>query len=416
MRAPRNARRALCSALAATAVLACAGTAAAAAPPPCGGTPQINDASGDGHHPSSDVLAAWLAESSGGLQAVIKVRAGDWKPEHTDADVNGSGFALLFALDGRTAYVRASAAEDGTLTYDYGTYTAPSTFTRAGATTGAAVYGVGGTVTIDVPPTLGATPGKVLGGPFVLTYDGIVGGEPTWVDHAPGGTAPADAARGADFVVGSCGLGGLGSTSGGGAVGALPGQTSGSGAPGGGATATPGALGGVTSVTLTAPRRLVGGGTATITGRIAPARAGVDVAVTRRGAVTETSHTRTSRDGTFKVRVAVRETVEVRAKAAGLRSATQTITVASKVRLRATRLRGGRVRIDGTYAPALPGRALLLRRVSARPVATRAIAKGRFSFTFARGHAPRGDLQVVVVPSRSRAGRATSNTVNLPGK
>src|SRR5262245_13297053 len=145
MRARTNARRALGSALAATAILACAGNAAAAAPPPCGGTPQINDVSGDGHHPSSDVLSAWLSESSGGLQATIKVRAGDWQPEHTDADVNGSGFALLFTLDGRTAYVRANAAEDGTLTYDYGTYSAPSTFTRLGMTTGSAVHGVGGT-------------------------------------------------------------------------------------------------------------------------------------------------------------------------------------------------------------------------------------------------------------------------------
>jgi hypothetical protein len=401
MRARALARRAVSIlAVAAASVLGAAGMAAADVPPPCNGAPQVTDATGDGHHPSSDVLSAWLSEASGHLQAVIQVHAGDWKPEHTDADVNGSGFAMVFSLAGRTDYVRVRAAPDGTLTYDYGTY-ASGAFTTLGATTGSAVYGVGGTATIDVPPALGAGPGQVVGSPFVLTYDGIVGGVPTWVDHAPGGTLPDDVARGADYVVGSCV--GAGAGIGAGTIGAGP-----NGAGGG-------LAGPVTSVLLKAPERLVGGGTATFTGRIFPARARVDVAVARRGATTTIAHTRTSATGTFKVTVPVRETVEVRATAGGRRSATLTVTVASKVRVHVKRLAGGLVRIDGTYAPGLPGKALLLGRFSAKPTATRNIRNGRFSFRFLRSRAPRGGLQVVVVPTRNRAGRATSNTVTLRG-
>ena len=44
----------------------------------------------------------------------------------------------------------------------------------------------------------------MLANPFVLTYDGVTGGVPDWVDHAPGGVAPNDPSFGADYVVGSC--------------------------------------------------------------------------------------------------------------------------------------------------------------------------------------------------------------------
>jgi hypothetical protein len=386
-------------AAAAAAALGLTGVAAAAAPAPCNGIPQIADVTGDGHHPTSDVLSSWLTEASGHLQAVVQVHAGDWKPEHTDADVNGSGFAVVFTTAGRTAYVRAMAAPDGTMTYDYGTWN--GAFVPAGATTGSVAYGVGGTVTIDVPAALVGGPGTVLADPFVITYDGTIGGVPTWVDHAPGGTLPNDAARGADYVVGACtalgaggGIGGIGGGAGGGVTGA--GNV-------------------VTSVALKAPKRLVGGGTATITGRIFPARAGVDVAVARRGATTATSHTRTAADGSFKVKASVRETVAVRATAGGRRSTTLTVTVRSKVRVRVKRLAGGFVRISGTYAPGLPGKALLLGRFSAKPAATHSIRNGRFSFRLRRSRAPRGGLQVVVVPARNRAERATSNIVSIGG-
>src|SRR6201989_1194009 len=122
MRVRAHARRALLT-LTASAVSACAltGVAAADAPAPCNGIAQISDVTGDGHHASSNVMSAWLSEASGHLQAVIQVHSGTWVPEHTDADINGSGYAVAFSLGGRVGYVRARAALDGTLSYDYGT-------------------------------------------------------------------------------------------------------------------------------------------------------------------------------------------------------------------------------------------------------------------------------------------------------
>ncbi len=207
MRVDKSGRRwAAPGIVAVLAALPCA--AAADGPPPagpCNGSPQITDAVGDGHHTSSDVLSAWLTEGSGQLQAVIQVRVGTFVPEHSDAELNGSGFAFLFTLAGRLDYVRTLAAPDGTLTYDYGTF-AGDTFSSLGATTGSAVHSAGaGTTTIDIPAALGVGAGTLLSAPFVLTYDGINGGMPDWVDQAPGGIDPADGARGADYVVGSCG-------------------------------------------------------------------------------------------------------------------------------------------------------------------------------------------------------------------
>ncbi|MEA2151174.1 MAG: hypothetical protein QOD69_3004 [Solirubrobacteraceae bacterium] len=394
MSARAHARRACILALAAGVVVTAASVAGAQAPAPCNNAPQITDAVADGHHDGTDVLAGWLSEAGGGLQAVIEVRSGIWVAQHSDATVNGAGYAMLFTVGASTTYVRATAAPDGTLAYDYGTYTGPSTFTTQGtATTGSVVYAFPGTVTIDIPAALGATPGTVLGSPYVLTYDGIVAGVPTPVDHAPGGVLPDDPARGADYVVGSC-------------------VAAGAGAPG-----TPGAPGGgpgnVTAVLLKAPKRLNGGGTATITGSVLPAQPGLDVTLSRRGASTAFSHVRTAANGTFTFKVPVREITEMRATAGGIASNTLTVDVATKLRVRVRRLRGGNVGIDGTYAPALPGKALLLGRFSAKPKATRSIKGGRFSFRFSRARAPRGSLQVVVVPSRGRAGRVTSNTVTL---
>lgn len=391
MDARSHARRAMCLALVAGTVATVAAAADAQAPAPCNNTPQITDALADGHHDGTDVLAGWFSEASGGLQAVIQVRSGIWAAQHSDATVNGAGYAMLFTVGGSTRYVRLTAGLDGTLTYDYGTYTGPATFTTQGAaTTGSVVYAFPGTVTIDVPAALGTTPGTVLAGPYVLTYDGIVNGVPTPVDQAPGGVLPDDPARGADYVVGSC----------------VPAAVTAPGAPGP-------VAGGVTSVLLKAPGRLVGGGTATITGSVLPPRPGLDVRLSRRGVTTAFSHVTTAADGSFKFKIPVRESTEVRATAGAIGSSTLTIGVASKVRVRVRRLRGGVVVIAGTYAPALPGRALLLGRFSARPKATRSVRGGRFSFRLRRARAPRGALQVVLVPARKRAGRATSNTVTL---
>jgi hypothetical protein len=102
------ARRALVAVSAACATIVVAANAGAA-PPPCHGTVGIADTSGDGHHPGTDVLSAWFSEPSGRLQAVVQVRSGRWVAEHDDADVDGSGFAVVFTLGNQPAYVRAPA-------------------------------------------------------------------------------------------------------------------------------------------------------------------------------------------------------------------------------------------------------------------------------------------------------------------
>jgi len=380
-------------------------SAGAAAPAPCAGAAQITDVSGDGHHPSTDVLSAWFSEASGHLQAVIKVRAGTWTPEHDDADVNGSGFALLFTTGGQTRFVRATAppADQGPITYDYGTYTPGGGFAAVGATTGAVVYEVGGTVTIDVPAAIGVTAGTVLTNPFVLTYDGITAGFPAWVDHAPGGVLPTDPAFGADYVVGSC----TSATAPGGATsGGVPGiGTSTGAAPGAGAGT---GLGGTTAVQLRAPARLVGGGTVLVTGRVVPARAGVAVALSRRGRSATTSRLSTAADGTFRVRVPVRETTRLRAVADGIRSQELSVVVQSTVRIKVRRLRSGAAEVTGVVRPALRGRVLWLRTTAVTPSASLRVSGSTFRFRLR--NPSRGRFQAVYIPSGARAERSTSNT------
>ncbi|HEY6889831.1 MAG TPA: hypothetical protein VI300_18670, partial [Solirubrobacter sp.] len=279
------------------ATLAMAGSAAAddtpAPPAPCNGSPQITDVAGDGHHSSTDVLSAWFSEAHGALQAVIQVRAGTFVPEHTDAEVNGSGFAMVFGLRGQADYVRLRAAPDGSESYDYGTY-AGGSFTTAGSTTGSVVHSAGaGTVTIDVPSALSAVPGTVLSAPYVLTYDGITAGTPGWVDHAPGGEDPTDTARGGDYVVGACGV-------------AAPSPRAAAGPISG----TP-----TTAVLVSVPARLVGRGRVLIAGEVVPPRAGVRVTITRSAKATRVSRATTDADGSFAAVAAVSESTRVRAEA-----------------------------------------------------------------------------------------------------
>ena len=146
-------------------------TAVAAPPPPCGGTPQISDPAGDGHHANTDVLAGWLSEQAGRLQAVIRVSQGLWEPAHEDSEA--AGFAFLFELGGQIRYVRAEAPRQAPVRFDFGTWTRSGGFVSGGGTMGVAEAGSGGTVTIDVPAQTGVAPGAVLARPFVLTYDGI---------------------------------------------------------------------------------------------------------------------------------------------------------------------------------------------------------------------------------------------------
>ena len=361
-----------------------ASTASAAAPQPCGGVPQITDLSGDGHHSSSDVLAAWFSEEGGRLTATIKVRSGTWEPEHEDAEENGSGFAMVFSAGGRLNYVRARAWPHGEkpISYDYGTFAQGSWFTSVGSTSGEAVRAAfGGTVTIDVPEATGAVPGATLAGPFVLTYDGITAGLPDWVDQAPGGTEPTDSARGADYVVGSCNA----------------------------------ASGKTVAVQLSAPASLRGAGKARIAGKVVPARAGVAVDLSRRGKVggNQVLHLTSAADGSFAATVPVREVTRLSALAEGISSQTLTIDVRSRTRIHARRLPSGATVISGRVDPGLPGRLLLLAVNEVRPSATRMAHGGRFRFRLGSGRLAPGGYQVVYIPARARAERSTSNTVRV---
>jgi hypothetical protein len=336
----------------------------AAAPPPCGGVPQIADATGDGHHPNTDVTGAWLAESAGRMQAVIRPRSAVWEPAHDDSEA--AGFALLFSAGGQARYVRAEAPRGAPVRFDHGTWSRSGGFASAGPTTGEAA---GDALTLDVP---GVAAGTVLSRIFVLTYDGAGADGPHWVDRAPGGDGPDEDAFGADFVAGAC-------------VAAAP------GAPGGGGPAT-------TAVVLGAARRVVGGGRTAVGGRVVPARPGVRVAVTASGRVRRAL---TQADGSFSLVLPAKETTRVRAVAEGIASQTRTITVVSTVRIR---VRGHVVR--GRVRPALPGRVLLLRRGAVKPTAAVKSRHGRFRLTVRRP----GRYQAVYIPSGERAERSTSNT------
>jgi hypothetical protein len=348
-------------------------SAGATPPAPCHNAPQITDASGDGHHPGTDVLAAWWSEAAGRLQAVIQVRNGLWVAEHDDAELNGSGFALIY---NGSSYlrVRAPAADRAgdPVLYDHGTFTAPATFTSAGATTGVTEPGPNGTVTIDVPPV--AAPTR-LSAPYVLTYDGINGATPTWVDHAPGGEQATDPSVGADYIVGSC---------------------------------TP-AADTITAVEFSAPANVTGRRTVTVSGKVTPARAGIPVAITRAAnGNAATTRTTTAADGTFSARLTVGETTRLRAVAETVGSRELTVTAKSKAFIKVKRRKDGAVVVTGTVDPKLPGRVLLLPRNGIKPAARANTRNGAFRIVLK--HPKRGRYQAVVIPTGGRAERTTSNT------
>ena len=355
---------------------ALAPTAAGQAPPPCDGVAQISDATGDGHHNTTDVLSAWFSEAAGRLQAVIKVQFGNWAPDHPPGSAE---WALLFNLGDQTRYVRAVAPAPGAVTFDYGTWTASGSFASAGPTTGAVLGGPGGTATIDVPSQIGAVAGAVLASPFVLTYDGD-----GLIDRAPGGTALGGSEFGADYVAGPCG-----------------GTGGGGGGTGGGGT------GGVSSVQLRAPTKRVGAGPVRVRGSIAPARGGVPVDLSIRARNRVVRRLTTRADGTFSTSIRLSETTRVRATAGGLGSQTRTVTMLSKTRITVRHMRDGGVLVRGRVNPALPGRVLLLRTTAVKPSARTSARKGRFTF---RLKDPRpGRYEAVFIPSKGRAERSTSN-------
>ncbi len=358
--------------------------ATAATPAPCGGIVQISDDAGDGHHPNTDVLWAWFSEAAGRLQVVVTVDLGDWRPAHDDSDA--AGWAVVFEAGGQRRYVRVEAPPSGPLRFDHGTWSVGGGFASAGPATGAVVAGFGGTVTIDVPAAVGAAPGAVLVRPFVLTYDGATSpSDIHWVDRAPGGVTPAEAAFGADYVVGACGAGGP--------------------APGGGTLTT-------SALDMTAPKHRRGAGLVRVKGRVVAARAGVAVSVTAeprhssKAAATRTVRSLT--DGTFALSIRVNETSTITAVADGINAQTRTVTMRSTVRLRLRRLRDGRTRVSGTVNPRLPGRVLLLRTDAIKASAKTRARKGRFRFAARR--LPRGRYQAVFIPSGQRAERATSRS------
>jgi hypothetical protein len=353
---------------------------AAAAPPACGGSPQIVDVANDGHHPNTDVVAAWLAESAGSLQVVIQPRSAVWEPAHDDSEA--AGFAFLFETgDGLVRYVRAEAPR-GPARFDHGTWTEAGGFVSAGPTTGFTETGAAGAVTIDVPAAIGAVAGVVLRRSFVLTYDGMSGADAHWVDRAPGGVTPAGGELGADFVVGSCSA-------------RAPGEQ-----PGPVAT---------TAVTLgRTPATLVGGRTVRFVGRVSPPRAGVRVTLTLTGRRAVRRTVTTGADGRWSLRLPVRETSTVRAASGRIASTTRTIVMRSRTHIRVRRLRDGSALILGTVRPRLPGRVLWLAADAVRPSATARARDGRFRL---RIRDPRpGRYQAVYIPLGDRAERSTSNT------
>jgi hypothetical protein len=346
----------------------------AAPPAPCAGT-QITDARGDGHHTNTDVTAAWLTESAGRVQAVVQVDNGLWAPAHPDSAT--AGIALVYDVGGTLRYVRVTTYPAAPPTYDHGTWTRGGGFVTAGATAGEVTSGAGGAVTFDVP---GATAGTVLARPFVLTFDGEEGGQPHWVDRAPGGTSPDEVAPGADFTVGMCAA----------------------------APPTPGTPVTTTAIDLKAPAKKTGAGNVTVSGRVTPARSGVPVAITSSARTSTTRTVTTNADGSFSLRLPVSETTRVRAVAEGRGSQTLTVELFSKVRIKLRTLKSGTVVVTGTTSPKLTGRILWLRSDAVRASARTTARNGRF--TLRLKHPRRGRYQAVYIPNGDRAERSTSNT------
>ena len=376
--------------------LALCPAALSAAPEPCTVGAQIADDVGDGHHANTDVSSAWFSELAGRLQVVVKAQSGDWVPAHEDSEA--AGWAVVFTVAGEQRYVRIEGPRTGAARYDHGVWTLAGGFVSAGATSGETVPGPGGTVTIDVPGATGALPGAVLARPFVLTYDGkSAPAAPHWVDRAPGGVGPAEAAFGADYVdrllPGRCARRARGA----GAAG---------GSPSGGATTR------TTGVVLNASKRITGAGRVRAGGRIVPARGGVTVRVTarpshsRRAAVVRS--VKTLSDGSFLVSIPLSESSAITALADGINAQTRSVTVRSTIRLTLRRLADGRTSAGGLVVRRLPGRVLLLRANAVVPSATTIPRDGRFRFS-ARRRFP-GRYQAVFIPSGGRAERSTSRT------
>ena len=353
------------------------GNVALVPPEECDPGVVINDPVGDGHHRPTDVTAGWLSEANGNLQAVIQVELGNWDAEHDESQVV-AGYVFLFTKNGITRFVRLSVDEFFDDTYDYGTYNpanAVDPFTKDGDTTGSIEPLVGtpnpgtGTAIINVPTSV-ANDTDLLTNNFMLTYDGLLGAGPTWVDVAPGGDLPNEAQPGPSFTVGSC-----------------------------------------TAVSIMGPASVKGAKTVNISGHVEPEADDTPVTITRQGLTTLVTTTQTDEHGAYSVQVPVRETTKIRATANGIDSQTRTITVRSTVKISAVRLRNGKTRITGVTGPWLPGRVQLIKTTAFSPAASKQIAGGKFSFP-ARRLSP-GRWQVIYTPSGGRAVRSISPAVRV---
>ena len=218
--------------------------------------------------------------------------------------------------------------------------------------------------------------GAKLAGAYVLTYDGVNSGVPTWVDHAPGGDQPTDPSVGADYIAGSCN-------------------------PGRAAPPSP------RRPQIGAPAKVTGRKTVTVTGKVLPARAGVAVTLTRKAGTATTTAT-TAADGSFSARVAIGETTKLRAVAEGIGSTELTVTAYTKVRIKVSSRRDGSAVVTGTVDPKLPGKVQWLRTNAVTPSARTTTRDGKF--TLRLKHPKPGRYQAVVIPTGKRAERATSNT------
>ena len=342
---------------------------AAAAPAPCGGTAQISDAVGDGHHQNSDVTAAWFSGTPQALQAVVKLRVGVFEPAHDDSDA--VGFAMIVRIGDAWRYVRAQGDRSGVVTYDYGSWSPLTYFQPMGATTGTAtVENSTGVVAIDMPAAFGITAASVISTPFVMTSDGTDAGVPHWVDRAPGGTTPDSTEYGADLVVGACAA----------------------------------SADGPTGVTLAGPARMVGGGTALVTGTVAGADSGIAVTLAATGVSSATYAATTTAGGAFSARIPIRATTTIRATAAGLGS--PTITVIAREKVAVPRFARASSSLKVTVAPALPGKALLLRPTGFEPLASARVRAGVATFRIPASAI--GRAQVVIIPDGARAERGQS--------
>ena len=243
----------------------------------------------------------------------------------------------------QTRYVRAEAPRGAPVRFDHGTWSAAGGFASAGATTGEAVAGPGGSVTIDVParragdgahapvradlrrrhrrrPALG----RPRAGRRRARRDRVRRRLRRRRVRRPAGRAPGRAA----------------------------------------APTT-------TAVVLDAPPRLVGGGRTALGGRVVPARAGVAVAVTataRRARAPARRHA-----GRRHVLAAAADRARPPASAPSPRASRRRrgrSPCVSTVRIRVRRSAGGAAVIRGRVRPRLPGRVLLLRGGAVRPTAT----------------------------------------------